>query len=178
MICDDTAPIIDINVVGDADSPPTDPEFSELTRLPDVTVDSGAGAPVANPKHYPGAVVVPSEGSRRGQQFVGPSGHTMKNQGEMSPLMVLESGQTGAVKFQAADVRKPLLAVSSCNKKGNPVWFDSDESFIITGSSPEVKQIRALIQQIKNKVRLHQKNGTYIMKSWAPPKGPFRGQGR
>ena len=102
----------------------------------------------------------------------------MKNQGEMSPLMVLETGQTGAVKFQAADVRKPLLAVSSCNKKGNPVWFDSDESFIITGSSPEVKQIRALIQQIKNKVRLHQKNGTYIMKSWAPPKGPFRGQGR
>ena len=92
--------------------------------------------------------------------------------------MVLESGQAGAVKFQAADVRKPLLAVSSCNKKGNPVWFDNDESFILTGGSPEIKQIHALIQQIKSKVKLHQKNGTYVMRSWAKPKGLFRGQGR
>ena len=92
--------------------------------------------------------------------------------------MVLESGQMGVVKFQAADVRKPLLAVSSCNQKGNPVWFDSDESFILTGTAPEIKQIRALIQQVKSKVKLHQKNGTYVMKSWAKPKSPFRGQGR
>ena len=29
-------------------------------------------------------------------------------------------------KFQAAKIRKPLLAVSGLNDKGNPVWFDHD----------------------------------------------------
>ena len=87
----------------------------------DVTIDSGAGLPVANPKHFPGTAVVASEGSRRGQKFQGPGGELMANQGQMSPEVLVESGDIGRINFAAADVRKPLLAVSAVNKKGSPV---------------------------------------------------------
>ena len=40
----------------------------------DITMDSGAGAPVANPKDFPGCEVTDSPGSLAGQMFVGPDG--------------------------------------------------------------------------------------------------------
>ena len=49
--------------------------------------------------------------------------------------MTLEGGQEGRFTFQAAPVRKPLLAVSSVNDKGNLVLFDGDESYIIPGKA-------------------------------------------
>ena len=40
----------------------------------DITMDSWAGAPVANPKDFPGCEVTDSPGSLAGQMFVGPGG--------------------------------------------------------------------------------------------------------
>ena len=83
---------------------------------------------------------------------------------------MLANGLISNTKFQAAKVRKPLLAVSGLNDRGNPVWFDHDQtggSFIIPKNSPELKKIRELIQQVKARVRLERKNGTFQLRNWA-----------
>ena len=50
------------------------PGADGLVRGIDVTVDSGAGSPVASRKHFPGIAVTASAASIRGQQFMGPGG--------------------------------------------------------------------------------------------------------
>ena len=148
-----------------------------MERLPDITVDSGAGLPVANPKHFPGIAVRPSEGSRRGQKFMGPGGDLIPNQGQMSPEVLVESGDVGKLNFAAAEVRKPLLAVSAVNKKGSACWFEGAESFIIPKGATELPQIRSLIKQVRQKIRMYEKNGTFTMRVWRKPSGPFQGPG-
>ena len=90
----------------------------------------------------------------------------------MKPQVVVESGDTGAMNFAEAEVRKPLLAVSAINSKGSPVWFDGEDSFILPKSATKLPEIRDLIRQIKSKIRLHQSRGTYVMRTWRKPSGP------
>ena len=93
--------------------------------------------------------------------------------------MVVETCDTGHMNLDVAEVRKPLLAVSSCNNNGNPVWFDGHRSYIIPGGAKEVERIRALIDSVVQKIPLHFKNGTYTMKTWRRAGNrPFRGQGK
>ena len=73
------------------------------------------------------------------------------------------------MKFQGANVRKPLLAVSSLVDKGNPCWFDSEVaggSAIIPSSAPELLQIRALIKQIHARVKMDRKGGIFQLRNW------------
>ena len=60
----------------------------------------------------------------------------------------------GKFTFQETDTRKPLLAVSDVNKKGNPCWFDSHQSFIMPKSAPELVEIRRLVQQAARTILL------------------------
>lgn len=145
-------------------------------REVDVTVDSGAGEPVCNPKSFPGVVVEPSAGSKAGQVYLGPGKERIPNQGQFKADVILEDGGDGAMGFQAADVRKPLLAVSGVNDRGNLVLFDNDGSFIIPGTCPEVSAIRALVQAAVGKIKLHRKNGVFHMRCWQKPQG-FSRQG-
>ena len=141
-------------------------------------MDSGAARSVASPSHFPGVVVRPSAGSRSGQKFVGAGkgSEGIPNLGQMDCQMVVETGDVGNMNLDAAEVRKPLLAVSSCNNKGNPVWFDGHKSCIIPGTAAQVKQIRALIAKITQRIPLHYKNGTYHMKTWRKASSrPFQG---
>ena len=137
------------------------------------TVDSGASEPVANPKHLPECVLSPSPGSLAGQSYVGPGlNERIPNLGQLEAKRMLPNGCVGSVKFQGANVRKPLLAVSSLNDKGNPVWFDHDQtggSFIIPGSAPELLQIRALIKQVEARVRMDRKGGIFQLRNWTMP---------
>ena len=140
----------------------------------DITVDSGAGASVINPKDLPGSKLAPSAGSQCGQQYVGPGGEVIPNLGEVVTHVKLENGTTGKLTFQGAAVRKPLLAVSDINQKGNLVIFDGSASFIIPGTAAEMKELRAVIAKIKGKVKLEKKNGVFTMRAWrtrAPPLG-------
>ena len=76
--------------------------------------------------------------------------------------MTLEGGREGRFTFQAAPVRKPLLAVSSVNGKGNMVIFDGENSYMIPGrNSPIVVKIRQLDQDGPGKKRLCRNNGVY-----------------
>ena len=143
-----------------------------VMTVPDVTVDTGAGASCANPSMFPHCPVEPSPGSKAGQVFVGPDGGTMANQGQIRPNLLLENGAMGGFCFQAADkIRKPLLAVSEVNRKGNPCWFDGRSSFILPAGAPELAQIRRLINKVALKVPLHLTNGVFTMKAWQPEDG-------
>lgn len=143
----------------------------------EITLDSGAGEPVAAPEHFPTCPVVDSPGSLSGQKYLGPGGEEIPNLGQISTLMSIEGQREGKFTFQAAPVRKPLLAVSSVNDKGNLVVFDGVESFIIPGKGPQVAQLRKLIQAIAGKIKLHRKNGVYHMRAWKP-KPVFSRQGK
>ena len=143
----------------------------------ELTVDSGAGASVASPQHLPLCPLVDSPGSLAGQKYLGPAGEEIPNLGQITAAMTIEGDKEGKFTFQAAPVRKPLLAVSSVNDKGNLVVFDGAESFIIPGKEPQVAQLRKLIQASTDKIKLHRKNGVYTMRAWKP-KPVFSRQGR
>ena len=144
----------------------------------DITMDSGAGAPVANPKDFPGCVVTDSPGSLAGQIFVGPGNEKIPNEGQFVAPMRLDDGRITQSTYQAAQVRKPLMAVSSVNDKGNLLVFDEKGSFILPGINKGlISQLRALIQKVPDKVPLHSKNGVFHMKAWKLKPG-FTRQGR
>ena len=94
-------------------------------------------------------------------------------------------GIVSAVNFQCAKVQKPLLAVSNVADKGNSSWFDKEEcrsACIIPGDSPELPEIRRLIAQIRNRVRLERTSGIYLLRNWllrnADPDAGFPRQGQ
>ena len=102
----------------------------------------------------------------------------MPNQGQMKPRLLLETGHLGNFTIQNVDpVKKPLLAVSDVNEKGNIGFFDGHNSSLICGTAEEMAALRKLVASIKTKVPLHYSNGTYKMKAWQP-EAPFRRQGR
>ena len=147
------------------------PEELELEEGPEALVDSGAAHSVADPAvHFPGSVLRPSDASKKGIKYRGPGKEVIPNLGEIDAQFMTAEGVISKTTWQGAKVRKPLLAVSSCNSKGNVVLFDNEESFILSAQCPELKQIRALVQQAQTKIRLHQRNGTYVLKTWRIPK--------
>ena len=141
-------------------------------------MDSGAGATVANPDDFPGCVVTDSPGSLAGQLFVGAGNENIANEGQFRVPYRLEDGRVTHSTYQAARVRKPLMAVSSVNDKGNIVVFDEKGSFILPGGNKDlISQLRALVQRVPDKVQPHRKNGVFHMKAWKLKSG-FTRQGR
>ena len=104
----------------------------------------------------------------------GAGGKSIPNLGQFTAKRTLANGLISSTKFQGAEVRKPLLAVSGLNDRGNPVWFDHNDtggSFIIPGSAPELKEIRRLIKQIKSRVGLDRKGGIFQLRTWSSKQG-------
>ena len=97
-------------------------DLKELSAMSDggvieLTVDSGAGDTVAHTKdHFPDIPMMPSAGSRAGRTYLGPGGEPLRNLGEQRVELSV-GDQRGLFTFQSANVRKPLLAVSSINDK-------------------------------------------------------------
>ena len=99
-----------------------------------------------------------SPGSLAGQMFVGPDGSKIANNGQFDVRVRLEDGRTTKSTYQAVEVRKPLMAVSSVNDKGNLVLFDEQGSFIIAGTNKDlISRLRALVKQAPDKVELPRK---------------------
>ena len=133
---------------------------------------------MTNPSRYPNSQLKPSAASQRGQTFIGPSGATTPNQGELKAEAVLETGDMGQMNFAGADVRKTLLSVSSVNQRGNPCWFDGERSYIIPAGAEQLPEIRRLILAVKRKVQMHMNNGVFHIKTWKKFSRLFQGQGR
>ena len=141
------------------------------------TVDSGASQSVADPKDLPGAMLEPSPGSIAGQKYVGPGGELIPNEGQLNTIAKLENQALAKVKFQAAKVRRPLLAVSSLVDKDNLTLFDK-ESFVIPAHCPEVAEIRRLVANISTNIPLHRDKGVYTMRAWESNESVFPRPGR
>ena len=97
---------------------------------------------------------------------MGPSGEKIPNEGELKVGIKLESGADRRASFDAADVRKTLLAVSGLCDKEQFVFFDNEGSFICPRNCPEVVQIRALLKKMKSKIKLYRRNGVYVLPMW------------
>ena len=147
-----------------------------LQQVPDITVDTGAGASVASKAHFPFCEVEPSP--LKGQSYSTASGTLMPNQGQMRPVLLMETGGLGKFTFQNTDmVKKPLLVMSDINKKDNIGFFDGERSYIITGSPADKKALRELVAKIKAKIPLHLQNSTFKLRTWQP-EPPFGRPGR
>ena len=109
---------------------------------------------------------------------MGPGGDLIPNRGQMTPEIVVESGDIGRLNFADAEVRKPLLAVSAVNRKGSPVFFDGAHSYILPKGAKELTEIRSLVRKVQQKIKLHENKGTFVMRTWRKPSGPFAGPGR
>ena len=106
------------------------------------------------------------------------------NLGQLAVSLMTLSGIVGRTTWQAAEVRKPLMAVSAINDKGNLVLFDLEGSAIVPSTAPEVAEIRKLVKQARDKIDLQRKGGVFTMRAWradpvaAAAKPVFPRQGR
>ena len=99
----------------------------------------------------------------------------------MAVTSVLETGAVARIRFHAAPVRKPLVAVSALTDLGSMTVFNQKESVILPAGSPEITQIEKLVAQAKGKTPLHREGGIFSMRNWIrnePPVSGFARQGR
>ena len=66
--------------------------------------------------------VLPSIGSREGQEYTSASGDTIPNLGEQVLNIVTTNGREGRVKYQVANVSRPLNSVSEICDAGDPYY--------------------------------------------------------
>jgi hypothetical protein len=83
-------------------------------------VDSGAAESVAHPSMCPQYPVTPSAGSKAGQCYTSASGDEIPNLGEQLLPVVTMEGRSADLKYQSADVSRPLNSVSEICDGGGP----------------------------------------------------------
>ena len=83
-------------------------------------MDSGASESVAPPQLCPHIPVVPSKGSLAGQEYTSASKDIIYNLGEQVVDAVTESGRSTKLKYQIAEVSRPLNSISEiCDAGGD-----------------------------------------------------------
>ena len=110
-------------------------------------------------------------GSRRGQKWGSASGHSIKNEGEVSYKFLTEDGGMNRGTTQVGDVKRPLAAVSRITQANNIAFFSTDCDWIIDKRDPVAEKILKLVEQVKAKTRMYQHKGTYRIRAWLVPEG-------
>jgi len=83
-------------------------------------MDSGASESVAHPSMCPQYRVKPSAGSNAGQKYVSASGDVIPNLGEQLLDAETDDGMSTKIRYQSADVSRPLNSVSEiCDAGGD-----------------------------------------------------------
>ena len=130
-------------------------EKSQLTEV--------LGQPAVNPDDWPNIDLKPSNGSVKGQRYVGPEGEKIDNLGDLTVKVRTKRHGGGdfssRMTFQGAMVRKPLLAVSGVIDNGNIVVFDTSGSFTLPNTCAGVASVRMAITGVQGCIPLHAKNG-------------------
>ena len=87
-------------------------------------------------------------------------------------------GKIAGLTFQEAEVRRPIVSVGESSGVGNMYIFDRAESALLPKGSPEIEQIRALVQKAKNRITMVKDRNTFHVPAWVePPNAPFGRQG-
>ena len=119
-------------------------------------MDSGAVDSVAPTTMAPGAVVVPSPGSLRGQNYLSASNERIPNLGQQTLEVRTEEGLDANVTFQMADVTRPLNSVGKvCDtgkrvifgKRGGVIWHLATNQLTKFGREPDgVYELNLLVK--------------------------------
>ena len=88
------------------------------------------------------------------------------NTGERRGKLGFENGILAQTCFQEGKVRKPLLAVSDVEDKGNITIFSSEGSVVAPMTDPAVQKILKLMKEIKTAIKVHRVNNTYRIPAW------------
>ena len=130
-------------------------------------MDSGCGQSVAPPDLCPEYALEPSAGSIRGQNFVSASKTRIPNLGQKKFDVVTEDGAEGNIRYQIADVSRPLNAISDICDAGNRVIFGKNGGMILNVEKG-------------SETYFSREDGIYILNYWIKPKNnsDFPGQGR
>ena len=86
-------------------------------------MDSGAVDSVAPSTMAPGVSIVPSPGSRRGQNYLSASNERIPNLGQQTLEIQTEEGADTTATFQIADVARPLNPAGKMCDQGKRVMF-------------------------------------------------------
>ena len=131
-------------------------------------MDSGASESVAPPSAAPHVPITPSEGSLVGQEYLSASNTNIPNLGEQTLEVVMDDGREKTIKYQIADVTRPLNSISEiCDaggEYGQVVVFGRSGGAICnleTGESTPFQR----------------EDGVYTMDVWLKPEG-FTRQGK
>ena len=124
-------------------------------------MDSGASESVGPPSMCPSYPITSSPGSRAGQEYVSASEHTITNQGEQLLNVMTQDWREANVKYQIADVTRPLNAVSEICDAGGAggqyVIFGKHGGWIV---NPEQN----------TQTEFQREGGVYTMTVWVKPR--------
>ena len=132
-----------LNTVGRSD------EWVQVSAI----VDSGAAACVAPKTFAPQVAVCETEASKRGSCFYAANGDEIPNLGEKHVPMITAEGQAVRMKYQVADVVRPLCSVSAICDRDNTVVFGKAGGYIWDNSSGQSTYFPRV-------------NGVYELKTW------------
>ena len=101
-------------------------------------MDSGAAPNIADlAKHFPGAKLVPSDASKRGQQYANANGTLFSGNGQFSIECTTAEGHRREFTFQNAQVAMPILSTGQIADQGNVIYYDQYGGHIINLTSGE-----------------------------------------
>ena len=125
-------------------------------------MDSGASESVAPPSMCPHYDIKESPGSKIGQNYVSASDDLIPNLGEQVLDVVTHDGRNGQVKYQMADVSRPLNSVSEICDAGGEYG-----QYVIFG-----RHGGAIINlETGRQTKFPREDGIYSLEFWVKPKG-------
>ena len=130
----------------------------------EVMLDSGCCKHVMDAEDAPGYTVMPSAGSRRGQNFIVGNGQRIPNEGEVHLSLLAPAGgdeQTPVQSvFQIAEITRPLMSVSQICDQGYACVFTKDGAEVMDDDRNIV-------------ARFERSNGLYVASMRLRPPEPF-----
>ena len=133
----------------------------------EVALDSGSTDNVCHTADAPGYVTMPSQGSKRGQNFVIGDGNKLPNQGEFVLNLMTDGDDPSAIAstFQVAKVSRPLMSVGKICDNGMNVIFDDAKARVMSKDGTTVCTFE------------RQNGGLYLAKFRLKSPAPFGRQG-
>ena len=141
---------------------PMQTQMNKFTKITSV-MDSGACDNVMNSRVAPDVPIQSSEGSRRGQNYSPAGGRPIPNEGEQLLSLRTAEGLAAPMKFQIAEVRRPLCSIAKLCDRNNRVIFGRGGGIVQNLNSGNCTPFR-------------REGNVYTMDLWLDHDRPFLGQ--
>ena len=116
-------------------------------------MDSGAAESVAPLEAAPNVPMQASRGSKSGQKFHTADGTKLPNHGEKNIVAITDEGRSVAMKYQVADITKPLCSVGKVTDSNNLVCFNREGGIIYHLGSKKITPFK-------------REGGVYVLRTW------------